>query len=112
MRHLIVDRIVWLLAAAWLGAVLLFGWAATRQPPDVPASAERAEPAAGPTGEALFGQHCARCHTLAEAAAGLRESPDLEAEAAALREFLRRHYGPSAEGNALIVNHLVESLAR
>jgi mono/diheme cytochrome c family protein len=115
MRHLIVDRIVWLLAAAWLGAVLLFGWAATRPPPALPVSAElaeRVEPAAGPSGETLFAQHCARCHGLDEAAAGLRDAPDREAEAAALREFLRRHYGPSPEGNALIVNHLLESFAR
>jgi len=111
MRHLIVDRIVWLLAATWLGAVLLFGWAATRPLPPAPTMAEPFEPAPVPTGAALFGQHCARCHDLAEAAASLQQASDRDAEADALRVFLRRHYGPSPEGNALIVNHLLESLA-
>ena len=112
MRHIIVDRIVGLLAALWVAVVVVFAWAVTRPAP-MPAAAiapQAQEPAAD--GAALFDRHCARCHTVAEAAERLRDAPDRGAEAQALTEFLGRHHGATPEGNAQIVRHLEQSLAR
>lgn len=95
MRHVIVTRIVVLLSVVFVVAVALFAWAATR-----PVAAPRAAPqAAGPSGAELFDRHCAMCHDT--------DIADRDRSAAAFRELLVDHYGPSPDGIALIVEHLM-----
>jgi len=112
MRHIIVDRIVGLLTATWVAVVVVFAWAVTRSAPIPAATVAARAPEPAPDSAALFDRHCARCHTVAEAAEGLRDAPDRDAEGRALTEFLRRHHGPTPEGNAQIVRYLEQSLAR
>ncbi|MCL4848640.1 MAG: hypothetical protein KJ066_19000 [Acidobacteria bacterium] len=102
MRHVIVTRIVVLLSVVFVVAVALFAWAATR-----PVAAPRAAPqAAGPSGAELFDRHCAMCHDT-DIADGYRTAADRDRSAAAFRELLVDHYGPSPDGIALIVEHLM-----
>ena len=109
MRHTIVTRIVVLLVVLWAAAVVIFAWGVTRPaPPPAAAPAERA----GPTGEALFARHCAMCHDAGDIGIAYREAPDRDAAVAAFREFLVDHYGPSPEGIALIVSHVMEAGGR
>ncbi len=102
MRHVIVTRIVVSLSVVFVLAVALFAWAATR-----PVAAPRAAPpaAAGPGGAELFERHCAMCHDT-DIADGYRTAAD-RGSAAAFRELLVDHYGPSPDGIALIVEHLM-----
>lgn len=104
MRHHIVTRIVVSLAVVCVLAVVLFAWGVTR--PSGPSGAAPAE-SVGPTGEALFARHCAMCHDADEVGIVYRKSEDREAAVAAFREFLADHYGPSPEGIALIVSHVM-----
>lgn len=104
MRHHIVTRIVVSLVVLWVAAVALFAWSVTRpQTRGAEADGERA----GPTGEALFARHCAMCHEAVETGDAYRGAQDREAAAAAFREFLVDHYGPSPEAITLIVNHVM-----
>jgi mono/diheme cytochrome c family protein len=109
MRHQIVTRIVVSLAALFVAAVALFAWSVTQPPAptaDLPAAS------AGPTGDALFSRHCAMCHEAGDIGLAYREAADREAAVAAFREFLVDHYGPSPNGIALIVSHVMELDAR
>lgn len=100
-----VTRIVVSLAVLWVAAVALFAWSVTRPAaPRADAPAERADP----TGAALFARHCAMCHEAEQIGVDYREAVDREAAVAAFREFLADHYGPSPDGNALIVSHVME----
>lgn len=103
MRHVIVTRIVVLLSVVFVAAVALFAWAATR-----PVVAPRAAPqaAAGRGGAELFDRHCAMCHDTG-IADDYRAAADRDRSAAAFRELLVDHYGPSPDGIALIVEHLM-----
>lgn len=94
MRHHIVTRIVVSLAAVCVLAVAIFAWGVTRP--------------GGPSGEDLFSRHCAMCHDADDVGIAYRKSEDRDAAAAKFREFLADHYGPSPEGIALIVSHLIE----
>jgi len=100
MRHVIVTRVTGGFVVLLLAAVLAFTWTARRP---------TAAPVPGaPSGEALFTRHCAACHDPADTAVGYRLADDQAAAAAELRAFLVDHYGPSPEGIALIVTHLLE----
>jgi mono/diheme cytochrome c family protein len=106
MRHHIVTRIVVALVVLWAAAVVIFAWGVTRPVP-TPATAPAAA-GAGPSGEALFSRHCAMCHQPADVGQAWRDAADREAAGAAFREFLTDHYGPSPEGNAAIVDYVME----
>lgn len=105
MRHHIVTRIVVSLAVVCVLAVAIFVWGVTR--PVGPSGPAPVEPA-GPTGEVLFSRHCAMCHDADDVGIAYRKSEDREAAVATFREFLADHYGPSPEGIALIVSHLMD----
>jgi cytochrome c5 len=108
MRHVIVTRVVVLLAALFVGAVALFTWAATR--PRAPESVEAVgteEAGERRSGAELFSRHCASCHD-ETIGASYRDAADRDAAAAAFREFLVDHYGPSPAGNVRIVRYLLE----
>lgn len=106
MRHHIVTRIVVSLVVLFVAAVALFAWRVTR--PAAPPAEAAVEPA-GPTGDVLFSRHCAMCHEAGEVGIAYREATDREAAVAEFREFLADHYGPSPDGIALIVSHLMEA---
>lgn len=103
MRHVIVTRIVVSLSVLFVAAVALFAWAATRPaaPPTVAPTAST-----GPTGADLFERNCAMCHDTA-IADDYRAAADRAAAVAAFRDLLVDHFGPSPEGNALIVSRLM-----
>ncbi|MDP1571988.1 MAG: hypothetical protein Q8L86_18475 [Vicinamibacterales bacterium] len=103
MRHVIVTRVTGGFVVLLLAAVLAFTWAARR-----PTAAPVLVAPAAPSGEVLFQRHCAACHDPADTAVGYRLADDHAAAAAELRGFLVDHYGPSPEGIALIVTHLLE----
>jgi mono/diheme cytochrome c family protein len=104
MRHHIVTRIVVSMVVLSVAAIALFAWGVTR-----PVGPGVGTPSAGegPTGEALFSRHCAMCHDAEATGLDYRAAPDREAAAAAFRAFLEDHYGPSPDGIALIVSHLM-----
>jgi mono/diheme cytochrome c family protein len=103
MRHVIVNRIVVVFGAVLIAAVALFAWAATRPVP--PAAPEQP----GPTGADLFARHCAMCHDAEDVGASHRAAEDRDAAVEGFREFLADHYGPSPEGIALIVSHVMDA---
>jgi mono/diheme cytochrome c family protein len=106
MRHVIVNRIVVVFGAVLIAAVALFTWAATRPIP------QAAPQQTGPTGEDLFARHCAMCHDAEDVGASYRDAEDRDAAVEAFRGFLEDHYGPSPEGIALIVSHVMDAGGR
>lgn len=106
MRHHIVTRIVRSLVGACVVAIVAFAWSVTR--PGAPPPRDSA-PVEGPTGAALFSRHCAMCHEASATGLSFRDSAERETAVAEFREFLVDHYGPSPEGIALIVSHVMAS---
>lgn len=104
MRHRIVTGIVFSLAGIFVAAVVIFASGMTR--PVAPRTDGPAQ-MAGPTGEALFSRHCAMCHVAEDTGISYRDAADRDAAVAELRELLADHYGPSPEGIALIVSHVM-----
>jgi mono/diheme cytochrome c family protein len=94
MTHTIVTRVAFGVCALCVGAAALFAYVATTPVSHAQnATAQTAQTKAEPhPGEALYDRHCAGCHTLAEAEGMLRVGgPDLDANAAAMVEFLKNH---------------------
>lgn len=88
----------------WIVAVLIFVRATTQPAPEQPMAA----PPQASAGADLFGQHCARCHEASRIARTWREADDREAAADTFRTFLLKHHGPSPEGNAAIVQYVLD----
>lgn len=108
MTHLIVNRVALAVCLVALACAALF--AALVSPAPVAATGDAPAPVSGvagavatPPGEALFEQHCARCHEAAEVsvAAGAASGPD--AASAGLHDFLREHGAASDAEDAAIV---------
>jgi len=109
MTHLIVNRVVIALCVLALVSAAAFAWLIAREPaPPVVAAAARSPgvapaPAAQP-GAALFEQHCARCHEVAEVALALRDAvADPDAASVRVLVFLEEHGRATEAEDAAIV---------
>ncbi|MFN3746370.1 MAG: c-type cytochrome [Hyphomicrobiaceae bacterium] len=58
-------------------------------------------------GEALYKEHCARCHARAGTLAANLKGQSAEDKATRLDEFLKTHYAEDAEERAKIVAYLM-----
>lgn len=96
MNYQIVSRVVFGVSALFLGVALLFAHLKTQIIPEA-----NAAPPADP-GAALFAQHCASCHTVADLAPTVRAEPEEELQ------FLKKHGKASDAEDQAIVAYLLK----
>jgi mono/diheme cytochrome c family protein len=104
VRHVLVTRTSFSIAAALVAASLVFAWNASRRGATnvgLPAG----EPAAG-NGARAFREHCEACHESGELAQALLEATDPGEAARGMEAFLSDHGEASATEDRAIVEHL------
>jgi mono/diheme cytochrome c family protein len=110
MRHHVVKRIVWALAATALAASALFAYLVAPAPRETtrPTGDLAPETPAAPDAVQLFRAYCGGCHSTQELLEGLREPPDRETSRAELVDFLDGHGAASPEEDEAISDYLMD----
>jgi mono/diheme cytochrome c family protein len=109
MTHTIVTRVALGVCAMCVGAAVLFAYlaaapAAQAHDAGAPAAQAKAEPHPG---KAPYDRHCAGCHAIDEAEGMLRDGgSNLDANAAAMVEFLKNHGRSSDAEDRAIVEYI------